>query len=77
MGMGVQCYACWVFKSHAPAVLAQEGDPFFIYPLPPCTVFMFCSHLQRSINAFFETTHKSEANILTDGGEGELGDSAK
>jgi hypothetical protein len=38
----------------------------------PCTVFLFSSHLQISINAFFETTQKSGGNVLTDGDEGEL-----
>jgi hypothetical protein len=33
---------------------------------------MFSSHLQTSINAFFETTLKSGGNVLTDGDEGEL-----
>jgi len=43
----------------------------------PCNVFMFCFHLQRSIDAFFETTQKSGESSLTDGGEGELVGSAK
>jgi hypothetical protein len=42
-----------------------------------CSVFIFCSRLQRSINAFFETTQESGANSLTGGGEGELVGSAK
>ena len=41
------------------------------------TVFTFCSRLQRSINAFFETTQNSGESSLTVGGEGESVDTAK
>jgi len=42
-----------------------------------CSIIIFCFCLQRSINAFFETTQESGGDSVTDGGEGELVGSAK